>query len=474
VTTGRYLRLRLSRTRRCLRDQAGRGLAVVAVAGLLGIGIAATVTPVLAWSVSGFTSSTQSCVSASVPTSCGSGSASSSAKPGDYVSDSQTVSFSEPDFKPGYLPPSDWEFALYPANTKTCPTSAVGDLQLPSGYVFESGTFETTSSKGADPDTVSSTQASPGYYQLVASDANSSYYWIARYYDTVDRITIFSPCSSEPLTVGAVLATPSLTTSLSSGSVSAGGSVTDRATLSDASSGANGKIMISSYSGSGGSVCSGTAVASETASPTTNGDGTYTATFSSLSAGDYEFQASFAGDSNDSAATSACGSEPLAVTTSKTALSTKLSASTVSAGGSVTDAATLTGASSGAGGTITISAYSGSSSSVCTGTPIVTETASPSTDGDGTYSATFTSLGAGDYEFRASYAGDSNNAAAQSTCGTEPLTVKSPAGSVLAASVTTPTTGADMFGTGLVGAIAMFLGGMLLVAGRRVLRFRAR
>jgi hypothetical protein len=384
------------------------------------------------------------------------------------------VSFSEPDFKPGYLPPSDWEFALYPANTKTCPTSAVGDLQLPSGYVFESGTFDTTASKGADPDTVSSTQASPGYYQILAGDADSSYYWIARYYDTVDRITIFSPCTSEPLTVGAVLTTPSLTTSLSSGTVSAGGSVTDRATLSGASSGASGKITISSYSGSSDSSCSGIAVASQTASPTTNGDGTYTATFSSLSAGAYEFQASFAGDSNDSAATSACGSEALTVTTSKTSLSTKLSASTVSAGGSVTDSAILTAASSSAGGTITISVYSGTGRSVCSGTPIVAETASPMTDGDGTYSATFSSLGVGDYEFRASYAGDSNDSAAQSACGSEPLTVNTPAGAVLGASITTPVTGADMFGPSLVGAIAMFLGGMLLVAGRRVLRVWAR
>jgi hypothetical protein len=42
----------------------------------------------------------------------------------------------------------------------------------------------------------------------------------------------------------------------------------------------------------------------------------------------------------------------------------------------------------------------------------------------------------------------------------------------LAASVTTPTTGADISGPGLAAVICLFLGAILLVAGRQVLRSR--
>src|SRR5207245_2647236 len=107
---------------------------------------------------------------------------------------------------------------------------------------------------------------------------------------------------------------PSITTSLSSASILNSGSVTDTATLSGSSAGATGAITISVYSGSNASACVvGNLVQSKTATPATNGDGGYTATFSGLAAGNYEAQAVFAGDANDLSATSACGSEPLLV-----------------------------------------------------------------------------------------------------------------------------------------------------------------
>ena len=64
--------------------------------------------------------------------------------------------------------------------------------------------------------------------------------------------------------------------------------MTDTATLSGSSAGATGAITISVYSGSDASACvAGNLVQSKTATPATNGDGGYTATFSGLAAGNY-------------------------------------------------------------------------------------------------------------------------------------------------------------------------------------------
>src|SRR5207245_2083551 len=159
-------------------------------------------------------------------------------------------------------------------------------------------------------------------------------------------------------------------------------------TLSGSSAGATGAITISVYSGSNAKI--GRAASrdrSKTATPATNGDGGYTATFSGLAAGNYEAQAVFAGDANDLSATSACGSEPLLVQ-NQPSITTSLSASSINIGDSVTDTATLSGSSAGATGAITISVYSGSNASACVvGNMVQSKTATPATNGDGRDSA---------------------------------------------------------------------------------------
>jgi uncharacterized repeat protein (TIGR01451 family) len=219
-------------------------------------------------------------------------------------------------------------------------------------------------------------------------------------------------------------AQPTLTTQLSADSILTTGSVTDTATLAGATSDASGAITISVYAGSGSSACvAGNLVASKTASPATNGNGDYTASFSGLAAGSYEFQASIAKDAKNLSAVSACGTEPLTVTNQPT-LTTQLSADSILTTGSVTDTATLAGATSDASGAITIGVYAGSGSSACVaGNLVASKTASPATTGNGDYSASFSGLAAGSYEFQASYVGDAKNLSAVSACGTEPLTV---------------------------------------------------
>ena len=378
------------------------------------------------------------------------------------------------------------------SSTITVGGSVIDTAILSGATSGATGTITISAYSGTDVDAcvadhlMSSETASPatdgnGSYTATFSGlAVGSYEFQAKYAGDVNNLPSESRCGSEPLTVNK--AAPAITTALSAGTITVFGSVIDTATLSGASTGATGAIVISAYSGNSSEACVATNLVGtgETASPPTDGNGSYTATFSSLDAGSYEFQASYAGDGNNLSATSVCGTEPLTVNKATPAISTKLSSSTAPVHVSVTDTATLSGATIDASGTITISAFSGSaalgtSASACSGTAIVSETASPATDGNGGYTATFSSLAAGDYEFQASYAGDNNNQAAKSACGTEPLTVSSPVGKVLAASTTkTPTTGADLVGPGLAGALALLLGGLLIMVGTRVTRLRSR
>jgi hypothetical protein len=372
---------------------------------------------------------------------------------------------------------------LLSASTITFGGSVIDTATLRDATSSASGTitisaYSGTSDSACSGTAIASETASPttdgngSYTATFSSLAPGDYEFQASYAGDGNNLPSESGCGSEPLTVNRVA--PAISTGLSSSAITVGGSVTDTATLSGATGSASGDITISVFSATSESACSGDAIATETASPTTDGNGSYTATFSSLEAGNYEFQASFAGDGDNLPAESGCGTEPLTVNKAAPSISTKLSSSTAAVHGSVTDTATLSGATSDASGMITVSVFSGTSSIACSGTAIASETASPATNGDGSYTATFSSLAAGEYEFQASYAGDSNNLAAKSECGTEPLTVSSPVGGVLGASTTTPTTGADLVGPGLVGALALLLGGLLIMVGSRVQRLRSR
>ncbi|HET6457847.1 MAG TPA: SBBP repeat-containing protein, partial [Nitrosopumilaceae archaeon] len=122
-----------------------------------------------------------------------------------------------------------------------------------------------------------------------------------------------------------------------------------------------------------------------------------------------------------------------------TSISTTLSGSSISIGGSVTDSATLSGNTANAGGSVTYNIYNNVS---CTGTPVFTSTVTV-TNGAVPSSSAFTPSVAGGYNAQAVYSGDSNNAGSTSTCGSEPFNVPTPntgrmtgGGSILTPAVT--------------------------------------
>jgi hypothetical protein len=136
--------------------------------------------------------------------------------------------------------------------------------------------------------------------------------------------------------------------------------------------------------------------------------------------GTYYWQAAYTGDSNNLPSASPCGSEVLTVTALATpTISTSLFRSSIAAGGTDYDSATLAGATADAGGSVTYSVYSDSS---CTA---LVQTARTVLVFNGhvpdSFIATFPTPGT--YYWQASYSGDANNAPAVSPCGSEVLTV---------------------------------------------------
>jgi Bacterial Ig-like domain (group 3) len=207
----------------------------------------------------------------------------------------------------------------------------------------------------------------------------------------------------------------SLGTSLSSSSIPAGGSVTDKATLSGGIA-PTGTIAFF-YSTSNSCPTTG---ATQIGTPVTLSDnGAYTSASQTFpTPGTYYVYAVYSGDGTNNGATSAC--EPLVVGSTAPALGTVLSANAIAVGGSASDTATLSGGSSPTG-TIT---FFESTTNTCPASG-ATQVGTPVTvTGDGSYpstSATFST--AGTYYWYATYSGDSNNNAVTSQC--EPLSVAS-------------------------------------------------
>jgi hypothetical protein len=238
-----------------------------------------------------------------------------------------------------------------------------------------------------------------------------TYQWQAVYRAYPKKTGTPSACGSEPL---AVKNRVSLTTQLSSSGVILGDLVTDQATLTGATPDAGGTVTYSAYSTGD---CSGTPVFTS-AVQASNGSVPASAAFTAGTVGTYQWQAVYGGDAKNQLAASTCGAEPLVV--GRTAITTQLSATSVTTGASVTDQAALAGVTPNAGGTVTYSAYPTSS---CSATPVFTSQVAVS-NGAVPPSDPFTASPAGTYQWVAAYSGDAGNDPAASSCGAETLAVR--------------------------------------------------
>jgi uncharacterized repeat protein (TIGR01451 family)/fimbrial isopeptide formation D2 family protein len=211
--------------------------------------------------------------------------------PGGAISDVATLSG-------GFQPTGSITFKLY--GPETSPTCSAADLVFTSDPVAVDG-------NGAYP----SGDFSPSTAGM--------YYWIASYSGDGNNLASTGSCGDQGETTVVNQFAPTITTSLASDGVQAapsitvlfGSSVTDQATLHDASPTAGGSVTYAVYSDEACSVFyadGGTKVVTNGAVPASD-----PVTFPT--AGIYYWMATYLGDVNDAPAKSGCGDEVVTVTT---------------------------------------------------------------------------------------------------------------------------------------------------------------
>jgi hypothetical protein len=298
---------------------------------------------------------------------------------GGLVSDSATIS--------GLRPGATGYVSYYYSNVDSCP---------------ETGAFRAGVSQVMNGVVSPSTQ--------ISFPSAGTFYWYAVYSGDTYNAEAASPC--EPLAVGSF---PKITTNLPATSIALSGSTTDSATLTGAASNPGGGATISFW-WSFINTCPTNGATEVSSVPVSNSEnGLYQSNPSRPfnTPGVYYWYATYSGDNLNAGITSPC--EPLTV---GLAITTTLSAGTITAGGSVTDYSILHFATPTAGGSVTYQYFDGSD---CSGSPIPLNIVTV-TNGVVPKSASQTFNIAGSYSWDAIYTGDTNNVGpVTSPC--EPLTV---------------------------------------------------
>jgi len=264
------------------------------------------------------------------------------------------------------------------------------------------------------------------------TDAVGTYHWIATYNGDSNNNAVSGACGDANESVVVSPTTPSIVTSLVSGAktgasigVTIGSTVHDTSTLSGATADAGGTVHYQVFSDSS---CT-TLEADAGTIAVVNGVPGDSSPIVFNHAGTFYWQADYSGDAKNGSASSACNLETVTVAANAPSISTTLSSGdqsgaeiTVLFGSSVSDQATLTGASATAGGTVTYTVYSDATCDTAVadaGTKSVTNGIVPASD-----AVTFPN--AGTYYWQAAYSGDADNAPATSACTDEVLTVTTP------------------------------------------------
>jgi len=302
--------------------------------------------------------------------------ASASVAVGGQISDSATLSG-------GDSPTGTITFTLFGPSNATCTGAPIFTSTKP---------VSGNASYGSD----NFTTAAPGTYA-----------WVASYSGDANNTGATTACNDANESVVVTKAAPSIATT-ASGPVAVSGQISDTATLSNGTA-PTGTITFTLF-GPNNATCAGAAIFTSTVA--VNGNGSYgSASFTTAAVGTYRFIAAYSGDSNNAAATTACGDvgESVAVGQASPVISTTASGS-VAAGGQISDSAKLAGGTAPTG-TITFKVY-GPNNATCANAAAFTSTTSVSS-GNGTYgSGNFAAAAAGTYRWVAAYGGDANNTAA--------------------------------------------------------------
>jgi hypothetical protein len=310
----------------------------------------------------------------------------------------------------------------------TCNTTGTGAVYSSTGVpVSGNGTYQ---SSAGTTKTGSASAASAG-----------TYHWVAVYSGDGNNNGTDSGCTTEPVVISPNTTHLSTTPSETTGSI--GDTLTDTATLTGATTGATGTIDF--YLFAPGASCDDTApitgfVYSATGVPV-SGNSTYssanatgtTGSNVTTAAGTYTWVAVYTDGADNVSSKSSCGSEDVVIGPNTTGLSTTPSETTGKIGDTLSDSATLTGATTGAGGTISF--YLFAPGATCDDTAPITGFVYSSTgvpvSGNNTYASSAgttktgsaVTTGAGTYTWVAVYSGDGNNTGSKSGCGSEDVVI---------------------------------------------------
>ena len=215
---------------------------------------------------------------------------------------------------------------------------------------------------------------------------------------------------------GDCMSNPTISTTLSSSSITVGGTVHDTSALANASSHPTGTVTYTVYSNN---TCTTSYAAAGVKTLNSNGTIPNSNDVTFNTPGDYYWQAVYSGDSNNKSATSPCTSEHLVVTKAGPAISTQASGP-VTVGSKIHDVATLSGAVA-ATGAVTFQVFAPGDTNCSTAlATLTTSTKNVNADGNGTYtSGDFTTTTPGTYSWRAFFAGDSKNNAVSGACNAQ-------------------------------------------------------
>ena len=288
--------------------------------------------------------------------------------------------------------------------------------------------------------TYSSTDATGTTGSNVTTVAGT-YTWVAVYTDGADNVSSKSGCGSEDVAIAPNTTQLSTTPSETTGKI--GDTLSDSATLTGATTGAGGTISF--YLFAPGATCDDTApitgfVYSSTGVPVSGNDTyassagtTKTGSAVTTGAGTYTWVAVYTDGADNVSSKSGCGSEDVAIAPNTTQLSTTPSETTGKIGDTLSDSATLTGATTGAGGTISF--YLFAPGATCddtspitgfvysaTGVPVSGNSTYSSTDATGTTGSNVTTV-AGTYTWVAVYTDGADNVSSKSGCGSEDVAI---------------------------------------------------
>ncbi len=284
------------------------------------------------------------------------------------------------------------------------------------------GTPAFTSTVGLDPTgtTASSdpfTPGAPGGYRVIAAYSGDGNY-----------VPVATACGDPGEAVVVGQATAAITSAATPAAVSVGGVFSDTARLAPPAGAPHptGTVTFTVYA-PGDTTCAGPAAFTSINPLDGSGTAAISTAFTPTTSGTYRVVARYAGDADYAPAATACGDPSEVVQVSRVAptLTTAVSGSPITLGGSFHDTATIAGVPPGApppSGTVTFNVF-GPADPACAATPVFTSTVGVDPAGTTATSADFTPSVAGTYRLIATYAGDASYAAAATACADPAETV---------------------------------------------------